>query len=673
MATINLNKAYMGLRVHVSQWLSDIRFEELMSVITRHRALADEISFFSSSIHPAIPLETVKERMAILKSRIAAVRRAGFRPGINFLSTLGHADEFLDEALKGDYTPITGIDGKTAGGSFCPNDGHYRAYLKEVYLAVAQADPDFIWLDDDIRMDNHAPVGKGCFCDNCLRRFNAAQNQEYTRQTLVAAFDAGSKEEKRALRQAWQEFLADTICDLLKFITATVHSVRPDIQLGEMTGEHYYEGYHYGRHAEAIASPASGPAMWRPGGGFYSDESLNGIIAKSAAIGRHIAVMPGEVVNIQSEIENFPYQLLKKSCFSTVLETAAYMAVGCTGAAYNIIEMMDQSNADHESLIARLAEARPFYDLLARTLGRSPLVGVWAAWKNDIITINNLDGGAWLEGWDFCQGFTKCPQELGELGLPMTYSPEHANVVLLSGFSLPAFSKSELEKILTGGVYADGDAVKALETAGLSSMAGFKYQSRQDKNSVEYLSDDAINGEHAGTRRDCVQAFWPNPCAVFSPIDDAARILGYRGVRRLGDVEKNSPCMGLYENRQGGRFAAAGYSPWTYLQSRPKSEQIKRIFRWLSKDTLPAYVESYHKVHLWVRDLGGGKMAAVLLNSSFDPAEKLSLLARASSGKVEVIAQDCSSKVVIKAGDDGVYSRFVLPVLPSWNMVIILF
>lgn len=673
MAKTNLSKAYMGLRVHVTQWLTDVRFEELMSIVTRHRDLADEISFFSSSIHPAIPLETVKDRMAVLKSRIADVRRAGFRPGINFLSTIGHADEFLDEALKGDYTPMTGLDGKTAAGSFCPNDERYREYLKEVYLAVAKADPDFIWLDDDIRMDNHAPVGNGCFCDSCIQRFNAAKGLKYTRQTLVTAFDSGSSEEKLAIRHLWQEYLTDTICDLLKFITATVHSVRPDIQLGEMTGEHYYEGYHYDRYAKAISSQASGPAMWRPGGGFYSDETLNGIIAKSANIGRQIAAMPNDVVNIQSEIENFPYQLLKKAPFSTVLETAAYMAAGCTGAAYNIVEMMDQSTADHESLIARLANGRPFYDLLARKLGRSPLVGVWSAWKKDIFTINNLDKGSWFEGWDYCQGFTKCPQELEELGLPMTYSPEYANVTLLSGFSTPAFSRPELEKILTGGVYADGNAVKSLETAGLATLTGFKYQSRQDKNSVEYLSDDAINGEHAGTRRDCVQAFWPNPCHVFSPTDDAARVLGYRGVSRLGDVDKSSPCLGVYENRQGGRFAAAGYAPWTYLQSRQKAEQIKRLFRWLSKDTLPAYVESYHKAHLWVRDLGGGKMAAILLNSSFEPAEKLSLLVKTPDAKAEVITQDCAAQMVMKAGEDGVYNRFVLPTLPAWSMVLILF
>ena len=54
-------------------------------------------------------------------------------------------------------------------------------------------------------------------------------------------------------------------------------------------------------------------------------------------MGRQNAYLPDYVTVIQSEIENFPYQLLKKTPKSTALEAAMSMTVGCTGAAFNIL------------------------------------------------------------------------------------------------------------------------------------------------------------------------------------------------------------------------------------------------------------------------------------------------------------------------------------------------
>ena len=58
---------------------------------------------------------------------------------------------------------------------------------------------------------------------------------------------------------------------------------------------------------------------------------------------------------------------------------------------------------------------------------------------------------------------------------------------------------------------------------------------------------------------------------------------------------------GVFENALGGLICVAGYFPWSFLQNYSKSAQLKTVFRWLSRDTLPAYVASYHKINLWVR------------------------------------------------------------------------
>jgi len=100
--------------------------------------------------------------------------------------------------------------------------------------------------------------------------------------------------------------------------------------LGFMTGDRFYEGYDFENWAKTLAGPHAGNVRWRPGGGFYSDESLSGMVEKAHDIGRQVSKLPAHVKVIQSEVENFPYDLLRKSAETTIIEAAAHMAAGST-------------------------------------------------------------------------------------------------------------------------------------------------------------------------------------------------------------------------------------------------------------------------------------------------------------------------------------------------------
>ncbi|HSL03157.1 MAG TPA: hypothetical protein VK901_06420, partial [Nitrospiraceae bacterium] len=63
----------------------------------------------------------------------------------------------------------------------------------------------------------------------------------------------------------------------------------------------------------------------------------------------------------------------------------------------------------------------------------------------------------------------------------------------------------------------------------------------------------------------------------------------------------------IYENKLGGRVCVSGYYPWDHLHSLSKTSQMKAVMRWLSRDRLPAYVASYHKVNLWAREPQRGR------------------------------------------------------------------
>jgi hypothetical protein len=130
-------------------------------------------------------------------------------------------------------------------------------------------------------------------------------------------------------------------------------------------------------------------------------------------------------------------------------------------------------------------------------------------------------------------------------------------------------------------------------------------------------------------------------------------------------------CAGAFENQLGGRTAVMGYYPWASIQSLAKTSQLKALLRWLSKDSLPAYVESYHKAAVWCRSDADGKMALMLINCSLDTVDGLSLMLKEAPTTVRLVRIDGSQQYLICKGREGVYGRLMLNHLQPWEALLI--
>jgi len=659
---VALDRAFISFRIGVTQWMPEGRYRDLLALFEKYRGATDEITFFTSATHPPLPLEVIQQRAAVLAQRMVEARKLGYRTGINLLSTMGHHNENLPNSLSGDYTGVTDIDGNACQGSFCPNDPRVQQYVKQVYQAVAKAGPDYIWIDDDVRLAGHMPVFLTCFCDRCLALFEKETGTKHTRASLKIAFVSGPLEQRLALRKAWLQHNRDTIGRLFQLIEQTVHAIHPKMPLGFMTGDRFYEGYDFDRWAAILSGPGKAEVRWRPGGGFYEDDAMPGLAGKSHDVGRQVSVLPPEVISIQSEIENFPYQRLKKSAHTTVLEAASHMAAGCTGAAFNVLSGNDEPLDEFEPLVARIRQARTFYDLLAKHLGRKPLAGIHPAWNKDTAAASDLAGGNWMA---FGRFLGESPR-LFEIGLPIDYAARGASVTLLSDDNMVAFSRDEIVKMLSGGVFMDTSALARLNQMGFGDLTGFEADKVLPRDCIEELTGHALNAPFAGRQRDCRQSFNHLPAQTLKPRDAKAQALS-----RLVDYSNAevAPCaMGAYENRLGGRVCVAGYFPWTFQHSLSKSAQVKAVMRWLSKDQVPAYVASFHKINLWVREPDGSGVAMALTNSCLDAARDVTLLVRTDRDRLRVFDMNGTETEVRASGSDGPYRKFVLPAIEPWHM-----
>lgn len=665
----NLTKASISFRISVQQWLFNERFEGLTGLFEKYKGVTDEITFLTSDTHAPLTLDETHQRCTILKDRMEAVRSLGYRTGINILATIGHHDENLPNSLQGDYFRMTDINGDTCQGSFCPNDSVFRKeYIRPVYEMLVYTRPDYIWIDDDVRMWGHMPVISTCFCSNCLMIFAEEFGKFFTRKTIRQAFNQDSLEKKFKVRKAWLQHNRNTIGGLLRFIENVVHGISSEIPLGFMDGGRYYEGFDMEGWADSLGGSDNTEVLWRPGGATYTEAVPDDVTIKAHTLGLEAASLPDKVMCIQSELESFDYQRLKKSEQYTALEAACYIAAGCTGTAFNVLSMYDEPLDEYESLVGKLAKTRPFMDMMVSALSKESPVGIYTGWNRDVFAARNLSRGDWFDESCVVPGLFHA-DEFFKIGIPVAYRWDRAVVTALSGQGVWTLSQDEIQSILSKGVYMDAEALAIINKRGYQELTGFRIGQSFDRDCIEQLVEHKLNKEFANRYRDCRQSFRKDTAFLLEPIGKNTEILA-----RLVDYarQKVADCsMGVFENKLGGRICMAGYYPWEHLQNLSKSTQIKRIMRWLSYDRLGAYVESYHRLILWDRMMEKGIHAVALANLYLDPAENVLLMLLTDNDEIDVYDMN-SKKISVRATSvSGAYRRFVIPRIEPWDICLV--
>lgn len=626
------SKLTLSWRIGLPQWETDQEFEKLLELLGEHRSVVDEVCLFETITHHFyIPLETYAPRMELAAKRLDAFRRAGIRSaGINVLCTIGHINEAWSYMPPLPAQAMVGHDGSVSTGCVCPNTPEMRAYIRAKYELVARAQPDFIWVDDDIRMHHHG-VAWGCFCPTCLALFAKRAGRAYTREELVKAFDAP---DQGRVRELWVEQNVVSIESLMAECRDAIRRVDSRIKTGLMTAA--AEWTTYSGQAFDRWFPALGATKARPGGGFYDDSTPAAMFGKALSCGRQIALLAQEVSDRQYELENFPYQRLKKSATAVVDECSLALAYGLNGVAFNMLGMTADSE-DSLPWVRAIPAARPAWERWVAHAAGLPVAGLWPAWSSRIMARRSVrPGESWL-GWAPPHNIS-VPNVLGEIGLPLAVEQSGCGVVLC-GRIAEVFSDDGLKAMLAGGVLMDAVALEVLAERGLGHLTGVRLAQRLDNGLRERFTDDALNGRAAGELRDARIEFWGDARGMGDVLEPVAA-----GVRVLTTIEDyfskpRGPGMTAFENELGGRVVVMGYAPWMFLQSVRKRLQLQNAADWISRDAMPVRVEEPVRLVPVARMSADRKRAAVLLlNAGMDGIEEATVHLRMHAGPVRVQA-----------------------------------
>ena len=644
----------ISYRLGPEQWECDHRFKDTLGIIKKYKDNIDEIQLFIAKSYNLMELDEIERQAKIGIERINVFRDLGLKSGYNFLCTLGHigSDPNFDKDHYFDYF-VDWIDSPVK--VVCPRSPKTYQYNEKAYSCLAKYNPDFIWIDDDLRLIWHSPGFYGCFCPICMKEFSEKIGMTLDKDTFKE-ITKGDSPEAMAIRKKWIEFNGESLINLDRHIRRVVDKINPNIELGQMSPDYNYSLNAYKGISDVLSRDGEINAKWRPGGFYNRDIDKTKLLFKGVYIGKQIGNYPTYIKDIQAEVENDPDIQVQKASYSVALESCMDIGLGSTGIAYNVMSpgnnkikfSMAEAN---ETRYRDILKYRPFYEKLASEFKRNDTRGVYLNnWNTDHTLSLNMDSGKyWLDDEPHIMNF-----EFFELGIPMSYNKQTSPVTMLYDENVYGMEKEEIMDMLSKGVFMDAKSLSILNKLGYGEWTGFEINN-EIKGAHEYFLNHPLNGDYEHYIR--YNTVNDKNFSIRKTNDKAQYLCAYtkdfeNPFEILGQLQYG---MGVFENSLGGRICVNGFQYDKDIGTFHKTFQLKNVIKYLSRNSV-AFVKTFGDIIVY--DRSDEKAKLLLINNSFDNLENMEIAVPMDVHKVKTLDMDMKENVFDRILYKDGYSYF---------------
>jgi hypothetical protein len=467
--------------------------------------------------------------------------------------------------------------GRAATAVVCPLDPEWQKYYEETLRMYAAEKFRVIWIDDDIRFHNHAPLEwGGCFCPLHVAEFNRRAGVNATREEIVANCVApGAPHPWREIwLDSWQENHLAMIGRWRDI--AAAHGVRLGLMSSRME-PHAAEGRRWQDWWTAFGRPpAHRPHFWD-----YGDMMGWSLPGSLMLMDQNRGVQPDQCES-GPEIECMPYGRWNKSYRQTCAQMNAAVLHGSDSLNISLYDFMGNHPDDDPSREQFLRAYRGAAERLAHLFPRRMrAAGIGLPWSQGMgRKVRTAPGST---GWKAleCPGGRGWATWLNASGFACAPSESPA-VNALSGPAAWAFDDDAIKHMCSAGLFIDGPAASVLIDRGFGPLIGLKRGRFVTQDDVLYSVEnvlDAAFGPRAGAQMS-LNAGWMPRLFLAEALPAARAVSDIRGplqnVVGLG--------VTLFENSLGGRIAVAPWTPGDPTQVNPqRAVQLAAVSRWLSK------------------------------------------------------------------------------------------
>ena len=422
-------------------------------------------------------LEEIQPWLDLIARGRDMLQPLGITTSINPWPTLLHGDRGRQLRPSQHFDLMVDPYGRQATAVACPLCPEWRSYLASVYALYASAKPEFVWVEDDFRLHNHAPLQwGGCFCERHMAEYARRAGQALSREDFLAGLLQPGK--PHPYRRIWLETSRDTMVENARIIGQAVRAVSPHTRVGLMSSVpsvHAAEGRDW--HGILNGLAAGRAPVIRPHLPSYTEVSPQSYALGFAAVSSlTCAVIPPQT-EIYPELENFPHSRFAKSKTFTQFQIESALALGAEGITLNLYDMMGNGILPGEGYQTILAANKDYLDAVTRlNLKQAPRAGVKVLVSPKHAWHMHLDGGSGMNRLYPSEVFWA--QLLSALGIACTYCLDDqisGQVVALTGQILRALDRTGIESLFQKNtILLDGDAAMTLLDLGLGDLAGIK-------------------------------------------------------------------------------------------------------------------------------------------------------------------------------------------------------
>lgn len=395
---------------------------------------------------------------------------------VNQWHTLMPGDIGIPFGPDQNFRPMVDKNGTKTIQCVCPLCTEWQEYIGQIYARYAKLNPFILWVDDDMRLHNHAPLEwGGCFCDEHMKRYSELAGKEITREEFVAGILKPGK--PHPYRKIWLDVARDSLLSACEAINRAVRAVSDNPRIGLMSSDpfvHAAEGRDWHKILYTLGA-GNVPVNRIHLPAYYEDLPHRYLTAFNMISMMNRDMIPPET-EVYPELENFPYGLFSNSHNFTRFKLLSAMPLNLSGITVDLYDLSGNGIVWEENYQETLRETKPYLNLLTEMgVFRGDARGVRVLYNpQSSYTLHTIQGTSMEELYPhecFWAGL------LPAFGIPYRYCDyiPKQEIVAVSGQVLRNYDVNQLQRLFYDNfVILSGDAAWTLFDMGMGHLAGIQ-------------------------------------------------------------------------------------------------------------------------------------------------------------------------------------------------------
>ncbi|MCM8817865.1 MAG: hypothetical protein NC915_00020 [Candidatus Omnitrophica bacterium] len=544
-----------------------------------------------------------------IKTAKEIIEKKGIKVSLNPWMTVLHCDRGRKFPTDRRFKPMVSPYGEVSNATASFADKNWKKYICNLYSRFAKLGFNTIWIEDDFRYHNHAPLTwGGGFENQILKKFSEKIGKKVSRKDIVKKILQPGK--PHPWRKIWLEIWREIQLDVARNIRNAVEkSSKGKTKLGLMSSHpslHSIEGRRWHELFESLT--INNKVVHRPHFAPYQEDLGRNKIYSIMMLDIQKQLRP-IYCEVEPEIENFPYTTWSKSDTQTWSEMALAMFFGSDALLLNLFPFVGNTPNEEKNIGELLSNSYNSLSWICDKFSNEySLYGVGIPWKeNAAEKVETVEGKSFAElvvdpsfTWKFLLSY----------GIPACSEIQKVNAIF--GNNAWSFDDNEIFKMLKSGLLLDGESAKILCKRGFEKYIGVKYKQTLTREESNY-SLEVVKNSESGVREDiyCSVNLLPK-FNVFKPFKET--IVWTEVI--TPEKKVIGPGITLYENNKGGRVGIVVPSDFNFF----RQTMAHKIIKFLYKNQIPFPLVSGSSYLIPMFFKKGKEEILCILNGCPDPA-----------------------------------------------------